>query len=165
MKKNLLHIQALFNIGNIYPMKMNSMGGRGRGWQISVSLKPAWSRDQVPGQPGIHRETLSQKKQKQQDKENGLEYFDVKENYHTHTHTYTHPHTPLLSKSKVYDIFCAKTEIYFELRRVFLVGEGRFLKINLFYVCKYTVALFRHTRRGHQIPLQMVVSHHVVAGN
>ena len=23
---------------------------------------------------------------------------------------------------------------------------------------------FRHTRRGHQIPLQVVVSHHVVAG-
>jgi hypothetical protein len=26
-------------------------------------------------------------------------------------------------------------------------------------------ALFRHTRRGHQISLQMVVNHHVVAGN
>ena len=25
----------------------------------------------------------------------------------------------------------------------------------------YTVAVFRHTRRGHQISLQMVVSHHV----
>jgi hypothetical protein len=35
----------------------------------------------------------------------------------------------------------------------------------LFYVCEYTVAVFRHTRRGHQIPLQMVVSHHVVDGN
>jgi hypothetical protein len=30
---------------------------------------------------------------------------------------------------------------------------------------EYTVAVFRRTRRGHQIPLQMVVSHHVVAGN
>jgi hypothetical protein len=30
---------------------------------------------------------------------------------------------------------------------------------------EYTVAVFRHTRRGHQIPLQMVVSHHVVAEN
>jgi hypothetical protein len=41
-----------------------------------------------------------------------------------------------------------------------------FLKdyIYLFYVYEYTVAVFRHTRRGHQIPLQMVVSHHVVAG-
>jgi hypothetical protein len=27
----------------------------------------------------------------------------------------------------------------------------------------YTVAVFRHTRGGH--PLQMAVSHHVVAGN
>jgi len=33
------------------------------------------------------------------------------------------------------------------------------------YLYDYTVAVFRHTRRGHQIPLQMVVSHHVVAGN
>ena len=32
-------------------------------------------------------------------------------------------------------------------------------------VCEYTVAVFRHTRRGLQIPLPMVVSHHVVAGN
>jgi hypothetical protein len=35
----------------------------------------------------------------------------------------------------------------------------------LFYVCEHIVAAFRRTRRGHQIPLQMVVSHHVVAGN
>jgi hypothetical protein len=33
------------------------------------------------------------------------------------------------------------------------------------YVSEYTVAVFRHTRRGQQISLQMVVSHHVVAGN
>jgi hypothetical protein len=25
--------------------------------------------------------------------------------------------------------------------------------IYLFHVCKYTVAIFRHTRRGHQIPI------------
>jgi hypothetical protein len=37
-----------------------------------------------------------------------------------------------------------------------------FLKIYLFIICKYTVVVFRHTRRGHQILLQMVVSHHVV---
>jgi hypothetical protein len=37
-----------------------------------------------------------------------------------------------------------------------------FLKIYLFIICKYTV---RHSRRGCQILLQMVVvSHHVVAG-
>jgi hypothetical protein len=39
-----------------------------------------------------------------------------------------------------------------------------FLKIYLSYKCEYTVVVFRHPRRGHQIPLQMVVSHHVVAG-
>jgi hypothetical protein len=38
-------------------------------------------------------------------------------------------------------------------------------KIYLFIIiCKYTVAVFRHTRRGSQILLRMVVSHHVVAG-
>jgi hypothetical protein len=30
-------------------------------------------------------------------------------------------------------------------------------KTYLFFICKYTVAVFRHSRRGHQIPLQMVV--------
>jgi hypothetical protein len=39
-----------------------------------------------------------------------------------------------------------------------------FFKIYLFIICKYTVAVFRHSRRGRQILLQMVVSHHVVAG-
>jgi hypothetical protein len=34
----------------------------------------------------------------------------------------------------------------------------------LFIICKYTVADFRLTRGGRQISLQMVVSHHVVAG-
>ena len=36
-----------------------------------------------------------------------------------------------------------------------------FCKINVY---EYTVAVFRHTRRGHHIPLQMVVSYRVVAG-
>jgi len=41
---------------------------------------------------------------------------------------------------------------------------GRGLRLKLFFKKEYTVAVFRHTRRGHQIPLQMAVSHHVVAG-
>ena len=40
-----------------------------------------------------------------------------------------------------------------------------FSKLYLFHSYKYTVAVFRNARRGHQIPLQMVVSHHVVAEN
>jgi hypothetical protein len=40
-----------------------------------------------------------------------------------------------------------------------------FKKNYLFYVYEYTVAFCRHTRREHRIPLQMVVTHHVVVGN
>ena len=35
--------------------------------------------------------------------------------------------------------------------------------IHVFYV--YECSVFVHTRRGHQTPLQMVVSHHVLAGS
>jgi hypothetical protein len=38
------------------------------------------------------------------------------------------------------------------------------LFIYLFIIHKNTVVDFRHTRRGHQISLMMVVSHHVVGG-
>jgi hypothetical protein len=38
------------------------------------------------------------------------------------------------------------------------------LFIYLLNICEYIVAVYRHTREG-IIPLQMVVSHHVVAGN
>jgi hypothetical protein len=40
-----------------------------------------------------------------------------------------------------------------------------FLIRFIYLIYEYTVAVFRHTRRGHQILLHMVVSHHVVAGN
>jgi hypothetical protein len=30
---------------------------------------------------------------------------------------------------------------------------------------EYIVAILRHTSRGQQIPLQMIVSHHVIAEN
>ena len=41
----------------------------------------------------------------------------------------------------------------------------KYLFIYLFNAYEYTFALFRHTRRRHQILLQMVVNYHVVAGN
>jgi hypothetical protein len=40
-----------------------------------------------------------------------------------------------------------------------------FLFLFIYYLYEYIVVVFRHTRRGHQIPLQMFVSHHVAAGN
>jgi hypothetical protein len=46
----------------------------------------------------------------------------------------------------------------------FNTGKCFFFFKDLFIICKYTVAVFRHTRRGRQISLRMVVSHHVVAG-
>jgi hypothetical protein len=39
-----------------------------------------------------------------------------------------------------------------------------FFKDLFIILCKYTVAVFTHSRRGSQISLRMVVSHHVVAG-
>jgi len=39
-----------------------------------------------------------------------------------------------------------------------------FKNISLFIIYKYTVAVFRHIRRRHGIPLQMVVSHHWLQG-
>jgi len=50
------------------------------------------------------------------------------------------------------------------VNKVFFVFVFFFLKIYLFIICKYTVVVFRYTRRGHQISLRVVVSHHVVAG-
>jgi hypothetical protein len=40
-----------------------------------------------------------------------------------------------------------------------------YIYIYIYIYDEYTVAVFRHTRRRHQISLRMVVSHHVVAGN
>jgi len=56
--KVLKYIIKLSNGGAC--LKSRHSGGRGR--RISVSLRSAWSTDQVSGQPGLHRETLSQKK-------------------------------------------------------------------------------------------------------
>jgi hypothetical protein len=41
---------------------------RGSGAGGSLSSRPAWSTEWVPGQPGLHRETLSHNKTKQQQK-------------------------------------------------------------------------------------------------
>jgi hypothetical protein len=46
----------------------------------------------------------------------------------------------------------------------FLKSNSFFFKDLFIITCKYTVAVFRHSRRGSQISLQRVVSHHVVAG-
>jgi hypothetical protein len=50
-------------------------------------------------------------------------------------------------------------------RQMFFEHSFGFKRIYLFYVYEYTVAPFRYTRRGHQIPLWIIVSHYVVSGN
>jgi hypothetical protein len=63
---------------------------------------------------------------------------------------------------------CPCVEVRGELRESSLsvLGPKCNLKKDLFIIMsKYTVAVFRRIRRGHQMSLQMVVSHHVVAGN
>jgi hypothetical protein len=52
----------------------------------------------------------------------------------------------------------ARTDILNESLFQFKKKKDLFITIH-----KYTVAVFRHTRRGRQISLWVVVSHHVVA--
>jgi hypothetical protein len=52
----------------------------------------------------------------------------------------------------VYVQMHVKNIIFFSFQDLFII------------IHRYTVAVFRCTRRGHQISLQVVVSHHVVAG-
>jgi hypothetical protein len=54
---------------------------------------------------------------------------------------------------------------FFFLLTLALIAPASSPKIYLLIIRKCTVAVFRHTGRGHQISLQMVVSHHMVAGN
>ena len=47
-----------------------------------------------------------------------------------------------------------------------LLGFGLFwFFFFFFYLCEDTVYVLRQTRKGQLIPLQMVLSHHVVSGN
>ena len=98
----LLHIQLETQVHSFNPSTWEAEAGR------FLSLRPAWSTEWVPRQPGLYRETPFQKKNQKKKR-----------------------------------------------KRI----------IYLFYVYKYIVAIFRHTRRGHLITLQMVVSYHMVAGN
>jgi hypothetical protein len=49
--------------------------------------------------------------------------------------------------------------------RVMSLVLAFFFKDLFIIIYKYTVAVFRCAKRGHQVSLWVVVSHHVVAGN
>ena len=71
---------------------------------------------------------------------------------------------PPISKAKMTQITKAAIKAIKFYKHVVQSVEKFIQKIYLFIICKYTVAVFRHSRRGRQIPLQMFVGHHVVAG-
>jgi hypothetical protein len=48
--------------------------------------------------------------------------------------------------------------------RIIFAATSFFFKDLFIVIYKYTVAVFRHSRRGHQISSRMVVNYHVVAG-
>jgi hypothetical protein len=68
------------------------------------------------------------------------------------------PRTSLLQDSKVW--LCGPDDV---VPNSLALSLSLFLKVYLF-ICKYIVAVFRHTSRAHQISLQMVVSHMCLLG-
>jgi hypothetical protein len=150
-------------------------------WAISpapagrfLSSRPAWSTEWVPGQPGLHRETLSQKNKNKKPTNQTNKQANKK---------ITTPSPPKIrfewsrkfapSNEPCWRVFFKHwlwlSVMVLSFLSLFLIVCYTeviiFLKNYLFYVYEYTVAVFRHTRRRHWLPLQMVVSHHVVAGN
>jgi hypothetical protein len=86
---------------------------------------------------------------------------------YTHTHTHTHTHTiavlmvvslHVVDENWVFRTSARSSQLH-SLSLCLLGPKGLFVIIH-----KYTVVVFRHPRRGHQISLRVVVSHHVVAG-
>jgi hypothetical protein len=65
-----------------------------------------------------------------------------------------------LTTFNILSLFCAFSVVFIMQWEEILF----FFFKDLFIICKYTEAVFRHSRRGRQISLRMVVSHHVVAG-
>ena len=79
-----------------------------------------------------------------------------------YTSFYLHVYMPIGQKRAPDPITdgCEPPCVCWELNSGPLWPEDLFIIIS-----KYTVVVFRHSRRECQIPLQMVVSHQVVAGN
>jgi hypothetical protein len=69
-----------------------------------------------------------------------------------------------LSRGLVCPCICSGWSDWIHFSSLFSLLFFIYLFIYLFIICKYTVAVLRHSRRGRQISLRMVVSHHVVAG-
>jgi hypothetical protein len=124
------------------------LGGRGR-WISELEASLVYQSEFQDSQGYTEKPCLEKKRERERKREReiweeqGKDYQSIsheilKELTHTHTHTYT---------------------LFF-----FGFKNQKKKKIYLLFICKYIVAVFRCTRRGHQMSLQIVVSHHVVAG-
>jgi hypothetical protein len=70
---------------------------------------------------------------------------------HTHTHTHTHIHTHIYVSFMLW---------------LYPISSLFFYLLVFFYLYEYTTTVFRHTlEKCIRSPLQMVVNHHVIAGN
>jgi len=79
----------------------------------------------------------------------------------THSTLPLHPRLPTLSLEAIAAISLGP----WNLAVYFLPATFIIFKQDVLIIYMYIITVFRHTRRGHQIPLQMVMSHHVIAGN
>jgi hypothetical protein len=84
---------------------------------------------------------------------------------HTHIHTYIHTYTHTFTYIHTYMCIQCKYMLAYTHMYIHTYNVNEVLFFGFFFMYEHTVAVFRHTRRGHWIPSQMVVTHHVVAGN
>jgi hypothetical protein len=105
----LEHLYIHGTYTNLYRLSVVAHAFNPSTWEAEagefLNLRPAWSTERVPGQPGLHRETLSRKsknktktkqnKQQQQQKKaktkqnNPKSYSDIHTDMHTYTHNFT----------------------------------------------------------------------------
>ena len=59
-----MHCFKISDLTGVIAHRFKSQNSEGRGRQISLSLRTAWSTKRVPGQPVLHRETVSKTNKK-----------------------------------------------------------------------------------------------------
>ena len=93
---------------------------------------------------------------------NGCKHTCVWSHMHTHRHAHigiypfrcTQAHTCSSTNTQTHSHKWTPTHM-----------TTKYIVICLFYVYKYTANVFRHTSKGHQMPLHLVLSQYVVAEN
>jgi hypothetical protein len=111
-----------------------------------LSSRPAWSTKGVPGLQGLHRETLFQKTKRKKRKEKGDIQTDPEEIQNIIRCYYKRLYSTKLENLDEIDNFLDRYLVP-KLNQNQINNLFFFFKIYLF-ICKYTVSVFRHSRRG-----------------